>query len=341
MCNNACRVSHAASRAYGPGEFKILTSVDGGNFEEAACWRKPSRPEVSYEDVVLFEAPRHVKALTILMRSPMPWGYFGLNEVALLVEPGPIMLVSGLSVQEGELCLVSQGGSLSVNDCLGAIAAGTGKEIFQFNEASQLESVVGGKCVSLASGDAVGGGRFVMQDCAAAEEAGDGRSNFELTPAGQLRLSHMANYCVVADLAGTRAQDCGAAEKDGTAQGVFFQAPVPDFDGRSVSLAQGISEVLSAAVKRQAALLAQLQDSMRTLGTCALAFGSNTTHARQFVSLAGAASRLSVVQRGDAAMQSIAKIDRALGVDMSAIKTLISDSAATLAAATSKAMRTV
>ena len=79
--------------AYSPGEVKILTSSDGANFEEAQCWKPSARAEVAYVESFMFDAPLNVKAVTISMRMPMSWGYFGINSVALLAEPGPYMLV--------------------------------------------------------------------------------------------------------------------------------------------------------------------------------------------------------------------------------------------------------
>ena len=79
--------------AYGPGEVKILTSSDGANFEEARCWQPASRTEVAYVESFLFDVPKNVKAVTISMRAPLSWGYFGINSVALLAEPGSYMLV--------------------------------------------------------------------------------------------------------------------------------------------------------------------------------------------------------------------------------------------------------
>jgi hypothetical protein len=35
--------------SYAPSEVKVLTSVDGGNFEESVAWRKNVRPEPSFE----------------------------------------------------------------------------------------------------------------------------------------------------------------------------------------------------------------------------------------------------------------------------------------------------
>ena len=79
--------------AYAPGEVKILTSSDGANFEEAKCWQSSTRGEVAFEESFMFDAPRSVKAVTITMRSPQSWGYFGINSAALIAEPGPFMLV--------------------------------------------------------------------------------------------------------------------------------------------------------------------------------------------------------------------------------------------------------
>ena len=68
----------------------MLVSADGGNFAEAACWRPASRSEVSYEDVIMFDVPQMVKSLTIVMKAPMPWGYFGfLHGAAMAVDGNP------------------------------------------------------------------------------------------------------------------------------------------------------------------------------------------------------------------------------------------------------------
>ena len=152
-----------ACRAYGPGEFRVLTSADGGNFEEASGWRTAARTEVSYSETVLFDAPRDVKALAVVMRSPMAWGFFGINDISLLVQPGSGMLVSG-----SEQCLVADGSGVGVSSCLEAIASGSGDEVFSLNPSSQLVSAATGKCVCLVN-DGV-----QMQDCDVAAEAGDG-----------------------------------------------------------------------------------------------------------------------------------------------------------------------
>ena len=79
--------------AYAPGEVKILTSSDGANFEEAKCWQSNTRAEVAFDESFMFDAPRHVKAVSIVMRGLQPWGYFGINSAALIAEPAPFMLV--------------------------------------------------------------------------------------------------------------------------------------------------------------------------------------------------------------------------------------------------------
>ena len=91
--------------AYSPGEVKILTSSDGSNFEEAKCWQPAARSEVAYAESIMFDTPLPVKAITISMRSPLSWGYFGINSVALLASPGPFMLVRHVAVHECRNCL--------------------------------------------------------------------------------------------------------------------------------------------------------------------------------------------------------------------------------------------
>ena len=79
--------------AYSPGEVKILVSNDGANFDEAQCWQSSTRAEVAFEQTFMLDAPTNVKAVTIAMRTPQSWGYFGINSVALITEPGPLMLL--------------------------------------------------------------------------------------------------------------------------------------------------------------------------------------------------------------------------------------------------------
>lgn len=141
--------------AYGPGEWKILVSGDGSNFEEVQCWQTAARTEVAYGHTVMFGAPVAVRAVTLVMRSPRSWGYFGLSRAVLLAEPGPIMIVSGASSAAGELCLVVVGGAdIALKPCLACIAAADGADIFKFSSQGQLVNIASQTCATFADGDA-------------------------------------------------------------------------------------------------------------------------------------------------------------------------------------------
>ena len=127
------------SWAYSPGELKILVSTDGANFFEQQSWHRPARAEMAYEHTLMFSDPVDVRAVTLFMRTPQSWAYFGLNQVLLLAEPGPVMIVSGASTSAGDLCLVLAGRSvheraapIALKPCLSAIAAGDGADVFKF-----------------------------------------------------------------------------------------------------------------------------------------------------------------------------------------------------------------
>ena len=77
--------------SYAPGENQVLTSSDGGNFQESAGWRKLTRTEPSFEDTVMFSEPVAAKAVKILMRGAMPWGYFGLAHAVAVSAPSPFI----------------------------------------------------------------------------------------------------------------------------------------------------------------------------------------------------------------------------------------------------------
>merc|ERR1719436_71816 len=145
----------------------------------------------------MLDAPAAVQALTVVMRSPRSWGYFGLNSASLLALPGPSMVVNG-ATGASELCLVAAGtGDLYLSPCISAMSAGVGREVFVLSEGGLLESVLDeGACVTLAEGDVSNGGRLVMGACREGSSAADGRNVFEITPAGQLMLAKMGGYCV-------------------------------------------------------------------------------------------------------------------------------------------------
>ena len=104
--------------SYAPAEVKLLTSTDGGNFEEAAQWRQISRCEPSFEESIRFAAPVAAKAVTVLMHGAKPWGYFGIARAAAIAGPSAFMLVSGAPAPQ-EQCVVSSaaGSTLAVCSC--------------------------------------------------------------------------------------------------------------------------------------------------------------------------------------------------------------------------------
>ena len=312
-------------RAYGPGEFKVLTSGDGGNFEEAACWQKSSRSEVSYEQSVLFDVPLNVKALTIVMRSPMPWSYFGISDVSLLAAPSfPSMLVSGAGSAGGEeMCIVAQGSVVAMAPCLSAVAAGDGADVFEFSDGA-LRNVVSKSCITLANGDAAEG-KMVMAACP--EETGDGRGIFELTYKGQLKLG-VGDYCLTSSGSALLVQDCAKAEAGVGSK--FFQAGVGSFDPSAASAVRSGAGLLKAAAERQAGLLAKLQDAMPKLNGCKLALAKRGNASGSIVSSFTVMGGTSKLFEGDSAADAVARIFGAFGVDKGAVTAVISASASAL-----------
>merc|ERR1712066_64846 len=292
--------------AYGPGEFRILTSADGGNFEEASGWRTAARTEVSYSETVLFDAPRDVKALAVVMRSPLAWGFFGINDISLLVQPG-----SGILVFGSEQCLVADGSGVGVSSCLDAIASGSGDEVFSLSSSSQLVSAATGKCVCLVREG------VQMQDCDLAAEAGDGRSIFTLTPSSQLKAK--SGYCLSASAAGASAAPCSA---DG---GGVAMVAISELDPAPAAHLRDVAALLSAAEARQRTLLQQLKSG---LASCK-GFIQQNASAPQHVALAA----LSRSHSQSPAEEAANKIDSEAGVDLAAVKALIVESNGALAAA--------
>jgi len=180
--------------AYAPGEVKILTSPDGANFEEARCWSSSARSGVAYDESVMFDSARNVRAVTIAMRGPKEWSYFGINEAVLIAAGNePFMLISGVTSEPDEQCLTAQGSGVGVSSCIAAIASGQGREVFQFNSDGQLSH--GDNCVVVEGGMTAGGGAVGLGDCEQALRAGDGRSLWEVTSDGQVRMAG-GSFCL-------------------------------------------------------------------------------------------------------------------------------------------------
>jgi hypothetical protein len=90
----------------------VLTSSDGANFEEAKCWQSSTRAEVAYEESFMFDTPRIVKAVTIIMRSVHPSVAAAVVLLALAAR-GPNRPMAGgwgICGGLGHLCVSWQGG---------------------------------------------------------------------------------------------------------------------------------------------------------------------------------------------------------------------------------------
>lgn len=158
----------------------------------------------------MFDAPRAVKAVTVVMRSPQSWGYFGINSAALIAQPGPFMLVSGITSPVGEQCLVTGASGVHLEPCLESIAAGDGREVLQQDEDGRIANLVDGTCLALVDGDTTGGGVLAMAPCSTSAENGDGRDVFAMTSSGQLKMPRVGTYCLT--VAGDGAVDANIAQ---------------------------------------------------------------------------------------------------------------------------------
>jgi len=239
------------SWAYAPGEVKVLVSGDGGNFEEAACWKQSIRQDVAYTETIFFNAPTNTKAVKLLMRSPMPWGYFGITSAELLVKAFPFMLVSA-NAGATEECLVSTPQGLALQSCLAAIAAADGREVWSLSDAGQLFTLHK-QCVTLAGGDVSAGGQVVLEPCDRGSE--NGASKWGMSSNGQLKLSAGGDFCLGVNAAGGRVSSCA----DAASSTQFMQVAVEEFDPSFSAAAKNAASLLQAAVARQQRLLLQLQ----------------------------------------------------------------------------------
>ena len=234
--------------SYAPAEVKVLTSVDGGNFEEAAQWHQISRSEPSFEESIMFPAPVAAKAVKVLMRGAKPWGYFGIAKAAALAGPSAFMLVSGAPAPQ-EQCVVSSGNTLAVEACLDVLVDGDGRDVFQFSEAGHLQAA-GGQCVEVAAS------KLVLSDCSNA-------GAWEATADGQMK---QGNMCLTASGSHVEAMDC--EEAAATGGGKFFQVAVPAFDPGASQSVRSLGTLLQASATRQRKLTAALQGLLPKLGAC-------------------------------------------------------------------------
>ena len=284
-------------------------------------------------ETVLFNSPQKAQALTIAMRDPMLWTYFGINDVTLIVEPYAFMLISGAKSSLGELCLVARGSGLGTEPCLKAVAAGDGREIFKFNDAGQIVDA-GGKCMTLINGEVSMGGKLALETCATAADADDGRSSWALTSAGQLKLDKLGNYCL--DVSANEPSVYACVDDSVTGADRFTLIAVPEFDMHVSAASKSSASLLKAAAGRQSSLLARLQEAMALLQTCTLPAVVATSHATALAALPTLRKEhiMATTRVTDADMAAIEQIYVAGDVDMASVKQLIVETAETIKKAT-------
>ena len=308
-------------RAYAPGQFKILTSQDGTNFEEAVCDRSPSQGTPSFVETVMFAAPIRAAAVAVIMQKPKSWRYFGINDASLLVDPYASMVVSGAAAASGEQCLVAQGATVSTGSCLSAIAAGDGREVFQLESNGMLVHMPSKQCVVVVRGG------LASQSCAAATRANDGRASWFLAAGGEIQLSQTPELCLSAAPAIAPCSGLGDAGK-------WSLVAVPEHDPDASTVAKYQAVALTASVKRQQALSVELRGLLPKLQSCKFtpSFASNTTSEVSLVASAGASASGRVGHGSDALSEMYA----ALGVDMSEVGSILAEAAGVLDAVRGK-----
>merc|ERR1711920_793400 len=282
----------------------------------AAGWRSAGREEVSYREVVMFEFPKRVKSLSVVMRSPREAGFFGITAISLLVQPGPSMLVSDAAAQVEDSCLVAAAGEAKAQGCVAAIAEGSGAEVFSFSLSSQLVSKSTGEClVSIR-------GALKMQNCGQAADAEDGRSTFVITPSSQLQTQN--GDCVFMSEAGASTAPCSSGEGN-----QVFLTSIREVDPGPAAQLKDISALLRSATARQRALLDQLETSKQA---CQGLLQRNASHmALDKQDASEALTQTERVVASDAISDAILKIDAAVHVDLPAVKSLIVESKAAIA----------
>ena len=305
-----------------------MASQDGGNFEEAACWQKPSRADAAIVDTVMFEKPQNMKALTIAMRGAMPWKYFGIADVTLIVEPYAFMVISGASSPLGESCLVARGTELGMEPCLTAVAKGDGREIFKFNDIGQLVDS-GAKCVTVVNGD-VSMGKVALETCSKAASADDGRSSWVMTSGGQMKLNKLGDVCLDVSTQEPSVHACVDESIGGADR--FTLSAVPEFDSHVNIASKSSAALLKAAANRQSSLLAKLQEAMALLQSCTLPTVATTNRTRALVAVPHREGKHVMAGTGgaDVAMAAIGQIYAAEDLDMASVQKLIVDTAAAI-----------
>ena len=208
----------------------------------------------------------------------------------------------------------AQGTRAATQSCLSSIAAGDGREVFQFESDGLLVHLPSKHCLVAAAG------AVALQSCASAVRANDGRSFWSVSSTGEIQLAQTPDMCLSAG------PGVGACSGLGDA-GKWSLAAVPEHDPAAARVMQYGAAALTASVKRQQALMAELQGLLPKLASCKLtsSLAINQTRTASFVaSASGIASKL-------AGVAAVADVYGAFGVDMLEVGHVITETAGVLA----------
>merc|ERR1712048_469717 len=166
-------------------------------------------------------------------------------------------------------------------------------------------------------------GALKMQNCEQAVDAEDGRSTFVITPSSQVQ-THSGD-CVFMTQAGAVAAPCSSGEGN---QVILIS--VPEVGPGAASQLQDISALLRSATARQRVLLEQLKASKQA---CQGLLQENASHvAIEKIDASEALIQTERTGAFDATSDAILRIDAAVHVDLAAVKRLIAESKAAIAA---------
>jgi len=266
--------------SYSPGEVKILISPNGADFSEVTAWRRPSQPDMSFAEHFMFDEAASVRALTVLMRKPRDWGYFGLKSVSAIAEAGPAMLISGVEAANEKCIVAGPNQAVSLATCVDAIAAGDGREVFEATKTGQIKTAGHPDLCLSALGDPMDGMRVGLQTCYKIEDGSDARGKFEFTATGQLRLPRMGDFCVTGESDGAflSVRDCTEAASSVIAADKFFMRAVREESGVAAKAAKASASLATKSAARLTGLMTELAQVAEDCGLSAKGF-HNLTHA--------------------------------------------------------------
>eukprot|EP00917_Polyrhabdina_sp_WS-2016_P030997 GHVP01066042.1.p1 GENE.GHVP01066042.1~~GHVP01066042.1.p1 ORF type:complete len:349 (+),score=56.82 GHVP01066042.1:25-1071(+) len=189
--------------AYSP-EYVEVSLGTNNNKHVAIPWRATTSTLESFEEYILFPRLERVSEIQLSFKHATH-GFIGLhNIIPIGSDDGLVFIVAGVS-SGVEQCLQVDAGQMSkeeamvvIDDCHMALAAGDGREIWQWTDVDQLQAIASNppKCMTLLDGNVTKGGTIGLAECSVALESGDGRSLWEPQGNSQIRLHKEGSYCL-------------------------------------------------------------------------------------------------------------------------------------------------